>query len=155
MREIKFRAKIIDNGKWAYGFLYRHDPPLQCFAGEQKELPSFAILKTGFADWNMPRTIDQFEVDGKTVGQFTGLKDKTGKDVYEGDIIRADFGGIQNLQVMHSLNWDGRFDDTNAPFMSAWGATCGKYYYTFMNIYDPARYAEIIGNIYEHEELLK
>lgn len=140
MRDIKFRAKRIDNGQWAYGFLYRHDPPLQCFSGEGKELPSFAIIKTGFADWNMPRPIEQHEVDGKTVGELTGLKDKNGKEIYEGDILdfEAREWGLPGFKS--SVEWD----DKEAAFCFGGG-----------NPSDVPVYRKVIGNIYENPELIK
>jgi uncharacterized phage protein (TIGR01671 family) len=84
--------------------------------------------------------------------QYTGLKDKKGKEIFEGDVIKWDREG--NEQVMHSTSWDGRIDPDTAPFMSAYGTTCGRYFRTFMNIYDPVRFGVVIGNIYENPELL-
>jgi len=87
--------------------------------------------------------------------KLTGLKDKKGIEIWDGDIIEWewDSGKKEIEQVMHSLDWDGSVS-TSAPFMSAWGSTCGRYYKTFMNIYDPTRYAVVIGNIYENPELI-
>ena len=89
--------------------------------------------------------------------QYTGLHDRTGKEIYEGDIIKAKFNANieENFQAIHSLSWDGMHNEIDSPFMSAWGATCGRYFYTFMNVYDPTRFAEVIGNIYENPDLLK
>lgn len=139
-REIKFRAKRIDNGEFVYGFLYRHDPPLQCFAGEGKELPSFAIIKTGFADWNMPRPIEQHEVNGKTIDQYTGLKDKNKKEVYEGDILNFN---NERFKIV--------YDEKGMMFTALHTDHLGRQH--FLQPHNLIS-SEIIGNIYENPELL-
>jgi uncharacterized phage protein (TIGR01671 family) len=76
MREIKFRSKRVDNGEWVYGFYYA--------IGGYRYIHSVRKL---FGDSWVSNT---YQVDPATIGQFTGLRDKNGREIYEGDILQAD-----------------------------------------------------------------
>ncbi|WP_290095122.1 YopX family protein [Paramuribaculum intestinale] len=71
-RTIKFRGKRLDNGEWVYGDL------------EYNRAKNIARIHTYDEDGEY---LIQHSVDPATVGQFTGLLDKNGKEIYEGDIL--------------------------------------------------------------------
>lgn len=154
MREILFRGKRLDNGEWVEGYLYiTHN-------GEHE-----------ISIYNDEVNIERWthEVDPSTVGQYTGLKDKNGKRIFEGDIIRYTFDSPDDPTATEN----GLKVRTGRIFWSDWRAsfavTAGRNGSASMNN-DVARYVrgrqvyeyvrgantvEVIGNITDNPELLE
>lgn len=140
MREIKFRGKRIDNGEWVYGSLIQCD-----ITGKRYILPMGSDAnesdKVGHEGCLMLFT---FEVIPETVGQFTGLKDKNGKEIYEGDICNC-----REYECFGKVEWNNE--------------EAGFYFCVVMegggfeeeHLYDYVDELEVIGNIYENPELLE
>ena len=126
MREILFRGKRIDNSKWVEGYLI-HD-----------EFCNVGIPYIGYLNWK-GHSVD--EVIPETVGQYIGITDKTGKKIFEGDIVKE--YNIFGVEVgIGAVHWSDLF--------LAWHITKNKSMYSG-NI---ASY-EVIGNIHDNPELLK
>ena len=126
MREILFRGKRTDCDAWVEGDL------IQAFRGNQ--LSSCSIMP------NTP-TAYCWKVDPKTVGQYTGLTDKNGKKIFEGDIVECVSGGEQAV-----ISWLKYFACFGLSFD---GWCCGFDDYDF----SPNDF-KAIGNIHDNPELL-
>ena len=142
-REIKFRGKRLENGQWVYGYPY-------CWHSKRTagRLKAF-IHEVTFQDGL--KTLDaQLEVDPNTVGQYTGLLDKNGKEIYEGDIIRecyTIFPDDMEVFISEVLFQNGSFQLSGEDYEPFGGdsSMCSV----------KSTDLEVIGNIYENSELLE
>ena len=130
MREILFRGKRLDNGDWVYGY-YVHIGPVSC--QRAYIIPEYAS------------SLYVNEVDPSTVGQYTGLKDKNGKRIFDGDIAKVLQGKDKDIAYVG-------FE--NCAFMlypktgNIYERTIWEYWYNDWDV-------EVIGNITDNPELLE
>lgn len=120
-REIKFRGKCQTTGEWVYGYLFKSD------SGERTH-----IIK------NHKGCLD---IDPDTVGEFTGLRDKNGIEIYENDLIKCE-------KDIYEIIWNrGMFILKNIRSSVLGDTPLGP----MLDIFD----IEIIGNRYDNLELLR
>jgi uncharacterized phage protein (TIGR01671 family) len=142
-REIIFRGKRLDNGEWVYGSLLDGDIIVSGSVDVDEDY-------IGLNEWH--------SVHAETVGQFTGLKDKNDKKIYEGDIYKVTFG--QHFWVHEVRSLGGRFGNMLFGILlydNVSSDESGEYYTNKVRIHNlkSGKDVEIIGNIYENAELLE
>ena len=124
MREILFRGKRIDNGEWVEGYFVN------------LSLMHYQKYQPIITDNNAV----SYDVDPSTVGQYTGLTDKNGKKIFEGDIMAFTAYGFDYVGTVEFA--DGSFSvmcEHTSPFLDQAVSKRGAY---------------IIGNMHDNPELL-
>ena len=147
MREIKFRAKGLNDNNWHYGsYVYTDDNKNNPFAsGPFKE--NHHIIQYIPGDWNLEGW-EPIEIDPNTLGQFTSLKDKNGKEIYEGDIIAFNWKNCDGVDITDLL--EVRF--VRGVFAFLWDGDLDHE----ANVISPTHeWANVIGNIHDNPDLMK
>ena len=151
MRVIKFRGKIKakdfrvklamagkpkNEGEWTYGEVHL-----------QSTIP------------HIHEGMDKYPIDVDTIGQYTGLKDKNGKEIYEGDIIYSEFADGSNCMFL--VGWNNKLScfgvmDEYSYQSKQLGYDFPEFdNHLFIEVLKNSKIFKIIGNIYDNPELLK
>lgn len=138
-REILFRGKAINrencyhrteykNGEWVYGLVTKlYDEKFENLPAEMTDING----------------ISNIEIDYKTICQYTGLNDKNGNKIFEGDIV--DFSDRSDDEGCGVVRYDENETEFEFEYDNIY-RSLGRYYYS--------KDIEVIGNIYDNPELL-
>ena len=155
IRTIIFRGKRKDNGEWVYGdFMH---------GNERKSLRDSIFVCD-----SETQSFNDYEIDSSTIGQYTGLTDKNGKKIFEGDIVKTqpfydrpysdkrkskEFIGVVKYKTKI---FNGNKYHSKQCYHGEWGLKFyedfGKYtHYSWGELWN----CEVIGNTHDNPELLK
>lgn len=136
MRDIIFRGKRVDNGEWVEGY----------YVCDTTEKNTYHYI---FPE----NTCEGIAVIHETIGQYAGLKDKNGKKIFEGDIVKAPY-----VDPIFQTTWDTDNEPTEIALVKF---NKGQYYIEYIEgeykftVYSCKERIKIIGNIHDNQELLK
>jgi hypothetical protein len=158
MREAKFRGMSTLLGRWVYGGYIKHLPytPSPIGGDLVKDYEyQHLIVHEGFSDWQMPRSIEAKTVIPESLGEFTGLKDGLGHEIYEGDILNVT--SKNGATFVAPVGWFGKFGlstfNSNPSYVS------NKFLLEVgslsLAISDGSLAVKVVGNVYENPELLE
>ena len=129
MREVLFRGKRVDNGKWVYGNLIQR----------KRWGAIFPIIR---AEDNGYGNFKEWEVIPETVGQYTGLDDKNGVKIFDGDVVKATQKGQtkNGVVVYREGGYFWKFETDQYGYL---GEVVKRWH------------PEVIGNIHDNMELME
>lgn len=138
MREILFRGKRVDNGEWVEGYYVKATHHWHEHGVHEDWIVGGATQNGGWLSFN-----NRYAVVAETVGQFTGVIDRTGKKIFEGDIVNS-WNSVGDLDVeCETVEWSELFCSwETGKCKGLYGENTVKHY-------------EVVGNVYDLPNLLK
>ena len=149
MREILFRGKRIDTGEWIKGSAINTQYDVK---GDKHTYIGIFVISERYP---LMKTIEWYEVIPETVGQYTGLTNRNGKEIFEGDIVKEEYEVFVSARAKEKRVKIGYVEYES-------NSLCCGYYAYFWNDKEKWRGnfaihcgCETIGNIHDNPELLK
>lgn len=155
MREILFRGKRVSDGEWVYGYYIKADYQWHKH-GIHKDW--IAVGASANGGWFTLR--NRYAVDSETVGQYTGLVDRNGTKIFEGDVVKAvivrDMGdGTQHREETGIVGYDTiGMMGLIAKYEGSTPVWSDFFHELALNGCIEDYWCEVIGNVYDHKELL-
>ena len=144
MREIKFRGKRIDTGEWVYGDLIENQGQYYIY---------HATSETTRVNEDNSILVLGVEVDPDTVGQYTGMKDYVGKEIYEGDVLLlSNKNTYQELIVVEHGPYGWVFYNPKTVLRFKDGSHTYRVVENYGLLFG---FGEVVGNIHDNPELLE
>lgn len=147
MREILFRGKRLQGGNWVEGYFFKSD-----FNKKERESGKATLIFTPDCDTfiTVPECNNSFMVVSDTVGQYTGLKDKNGERIFEGDVCRFREWSKGEMCWVGKVHWE------HQQFMISGGPNkeCETMFELCLSRFISEN-IEVIGNITDNPELLE
>lgn len=171
-REILFRGKRADNGEWVEGLLHKRQTEWHCIMYFDNEIHAYfdpsiekynqnhkILLTDNIQTFDNFGNLYNFDVNPETIGQFTGMTDKNGKRIFEGDICKVVVELNYSCADKHYENQIGEI------VYGLLGSFCLKvgndkvpimhFIDNHLSLINDCSRIEVIGNIYDNSEFLK